>query len=122
MEYDRVMALMPRKAIYSFDVYLLAMLFDRAASFSILRSSGGGSPKNHRSLSREYLLANFVRNSSTPQKPIAVYKDDFVFWFVPGSVHQLLSQPTDFIVLALSFASGLLVTELALDWIRGRRK
>jgi hypothetical protein len=44
------------------------------------------------------------------------------YFGVPGSVHQLLSQPTDFILLALSFASGLLVTELALDWIRGRRK
>jgi uncharacterized membrane protein YeaQ/YmgE (transglycosylase-associated protein family) len=31
----------------------------------------------------------------------------------------LLSQPTDFILLALLFASGLLVTELALGWIRG---
>jgi len=33
-----------------------------------------------------------------------------------------VSQPTDFILLALSFASGLLVTELALAWIRARGK
>ena len=34
-------------------------------------------------------------------------------------MHKLLSQPTDFILLALSFASGLLVTELAPGWMRG---
>jgi hypothetical protein len=34
-----------------------------------------------------------------------------------------VSQPTvDFILLALSFVSGLLVTEFALAWMRGRRK
>jgi hypothetical protein len=33
-----------------------------------------------------------------------------------------LSQPANFLLLALSFASGLLVTDLALSWMTGRRK
>ena len=33
-----------------------------------------------------------------------------------------VSEPAGFILLALSFASGLLVTDLAVGWMRGRRK
>jgi hypothetical protein len=33
-----------------------------------------------------------------------------------------VSQLAGFILLALSFASGLLVTDLAVSWMRGRRK
>jgi hypothetical protein len=33
-----------------------------------------------------------------------------------------LGQPADFIFLALSFVSGLIVTDLAVGWMRARRK
>jgi hypothetical protein len=47
-----MMALMPRKTIYLFDVCLLATLFDRAAFALRLAKSGEGTPKNHRLLAR----------------------------------------------------------------------
>jgi len=45
IDYDRMMALMLRNAIYLFDVCLLAMLFDRAACALRLGEVGRGHPQ-----------------------------------------------------------------------------
>jgi hypothetical protein len=47
-----MMALMPRKAIYLFDICFLALSFDRAAFALRSVNSGGGTPKIHRLLGR----------------------------------------------------------------------
>jgi hypothetical protein len=53
IEYDRMMALVPRKTIYLFDVCLLATLFGRVAFALCLAKSGGGTPKNHSPIARD---------------------------------------------------------------------
>jgi hypothetical protein len=57
-EYDRMMALMPRKAIYSFDVRLLAMLFARDACALRSTKSGGGYPQKSSLARPRYPFAN----------------------------------------------------------------
>jgi hypothetical protein len=60
IEYDRMMALMPRKTIYLFDVCLLASLFDRAAFALRLATVRRGYPQKSSLAQPRYPLANSV--------------------------------------------------------------
>jgi hypothetical protein len=68
IEYDRMMALMPRKAIYLFDVRLLddvyLMTFASRRARFVLRDRGGGTPKNCLPLRCITPAQIFVRKSS----------------------------------------------------------